>query len=236
MMSSALPITLSIGMKPERRSGSPASSPRLSPITKSCPSGTVCLSKSAVFCVRYGSFDRLAVDVDPPLRRDTTSPGSADHPLDEVLVVGLLHPEPLEHPVEEAAHRRLGRAASARVGILEDDDVAAVADRGSSTAPSAPARGRPARSVGSIDPDGMKKACTRKVLISSARTNAMMMRPGQLAQEPQDRVLVLVWFGRRPRAREPRATPARSSSPAQGTGWGRPHRRRPRPATTPPRP
>ena len=67
-----------------------------------------------------------------PARISQVWPGSADHPLDEVLVLRLRHPDPFAEPVQEPAHDPAFGARPADVGSEKTMHVAAmdVATRG----------------------------------------------------------------------------------------------------------
>ena len=120
MLTSALPITLSMGTNPSEKRGVEGL-PRLSPITNNRPLGHGRLA--VVGGLReVGLVDRL-----PVLHLSVLGPhrvaGRADHPLDEVLAVGRCTPSPSniqwKNPLTSP---RSGTPLGS--GILEHDDVA----------------------------------------------------------------------------------------------------------------
>ncbi len=93
MMTSAFPITLSMGMKPRPKRES-SEFPRLSPITKRLPSGTGVLGKSSVCCVRYGSSSFCPFTYTLPPLAQTVSPGTPITRLMKSSFSGFWTPSP----------------------------------------------------------------------------------------------------------------------------------------------
>ena len=89
------------------------------------PSGTVSGPKERVSIGRftYGSSSLRPSMYVTPSRISHVSPGSADHPLDEVVVRRPSHADPLAEPVQERADDAPVLRRRGRVG--EHDDVAA---------------------------------------------------------------------------------------------------------------
>ena len=94
-MMSALPITLSMGRTPAPKRES-SEFPRLSPITNRSARGTVC-AEALRLLREVGLVELLRRS----RRRTALAPddvaGQPDHALDEVLVLGLREPEPLNN-------------------------------------------------------------------------------------------------------------------------------------------